>query len=102
MSRTRDLVLNILQWQGNLLASFFWLFQRPDAEWWNVCAGTLAQVCGMRRYANVCAGNLVVVAFLAVWVEPDQEPELYSPKQQRPTAWITAQCYQCPLLRAKV
>ena len=96
MSRTRDLVLNILQWQANLLASFFWLFQRPDAEWWNVCAGTLAQVCECMR------SNLVVVAFLAVWVEPDQEPELYSPKQQRPTAWITAQCYQCPLLRAKV
>ena len=58
MSRTRDLVHNILQWQANLLASFFWLFQRPDAEWW-----MYAQV-PLPRYANVCAVTLWLLPFL--------------------------------------
>ena len=37
------------------------------------------------------------VAFLSVWVESDQQSVLYSPKQQRPTAWITALRFQWPL-----
>ena len=33
--------------------------------------------------------SIVEVAFLVVWVEPGQQPVLYLPKQQGPTAWIT-------------
>ena len=39
-------------------------------------------------YAQV--PHVVVVAFLEVWVEPDQRPVLHLPKQQRPMARISA------------
>ena len=35
----------------------------------------------------------VAVTFFVVWLVPDQQPVLHLPKQQCPSAWITALCY---------
>ena len=78
-NRTRNLV--VLFWQ------VFWLHfsSISSAQVYWQSGGMYAQV------LRILAG-----AFLVVWVEPDQQPGLHLPKQQRPTDCNTALRYQCP------
>ena len=80
-------------WESNPQpsGSFFW-----QVFWLYFSSISSAQVYWLSSgmYAQVL--RIVVVAFLVVWVEPDQQPVLHLPKQHCPTAWITALRYQCP------
>ena len=75
----------------NLVVLFFW-----QVFWLHFSSISSALVYWLSggMYAQVL--RIVVVAFLVVWVEPDQQPVLHLPKQLCPTAWITTLRYPCP------